>query len=580
MFFVPRPQHTHQPMFATADALYSHPPRYELSRPNLFDDQAYLEAQHTARLRAWQQAEILRERARAVARQRWEYEQQLAIQAAEGQAYCELVARIRAQEALRQQAVARRQALQEEQRRLAAARHAQALKTSAFQQLVCSSFLYYDVPLFTRFAQIYAMLDDKLVEKANEDVKPQSTQEPAQLPEKASTSHPPVEEMLRQRAIAESDPEVLMTLNGLLRSLSSSPAAAPSSPAAPHPEPATVAPSVTLAPAPPSQVVRKPSLEALDRLSSTFAHLTSTFTLPQPDFSRPFSPGRPGSPTTRLPYTPANRPIHEYEAALGALLGQLDAVDAEGDDAVRLRRRELVKNVEAALAALDAAIEAQRKEQGQASEVPSAEEVTAQVNISVEDVQPHDIEVPVQVEAPALSAPAAAAVEAAADAFSQSPPSLDTGSSETPVADQITPASNVQSDQDDFPLAADDAAAGSVDEHHLPDVQALDTSYPGHGTDAAISPSIDPLVDRPADTSASDTTSAPSDATSSIAPPLSSASTAGALETEEETQLDTFLLPRGTPSPVLNPTITEDLDEEAVLLDKVDSEEEWSETDA
>jgi hypothetical protein len=96
MFFVPRPQHTHQPMFATADALYLHPPRYELSRPTLYDDQAYLEAQHTARLRAWQQAEILRQRARAVARQRWEYEQQLAIQAAEEQAYRELVARIRA----------------------------------------------------------------------------------------------------------------------------------------------------------------------------------------------------------------------------------------------------------------------------------------------------------------------------------------------------------------------------------------------------------------------------------------------------------------------------------------------------
>jgi hypothetical protein len=235
-----------------------------------------------------------------------------------------------------------------------------------------------------------------------------------------------------------------------------------------------------------------------------------------------------------------------------------------------------VKSVEAALAELDTAIEAQRREQGQPTEVPSAEEVTAEVNISVEDVQPHDIEVPVQVEAPASSAPAIAV----ADALSQDPHSLDTGNSETSVADQITPASNVESDQDNFPLAADNAAAGSVDEHHLPDVQALDTSSPGPGTDAAISPSIAPLVDRPADTSASETTSAPSDATSSIVPPPSPASTAVALETEEDGQLDASLLPRRTPSPVLRPTVTEDSDEEAVLLDKVDSEEEWSETDA
>jgi hypothetical protein len=155
-----------------------------------------------------------------------------------------------------------------------------------------------------------------------------------------------------------------------------------------HTSPNPVSQSDSLSPArgpspsPPvlAERIQKPSMVALDRILSTFTTLTSSFTLPTLDFSSSpstSSHAHAASPTTHVPFNSTNRPLHAYEAALGQLLNQLDAVESDGDMEVRTRRKELVRQVEQALRELDEAVEAQRQayaDQGQDLELPSAPE--------------------------------------------------------------------------------------------------------------------------------------------------------------------------------------------------------------
>jgi hypothetical protein len=225
-------------------------------------------------------------------------------------------------------------------------------------------------------------------------------------------------DLLMGRAAAENDNEVLVTLNSLLQAIQQSPSPSASTLSTSTPAPKQTPPSPTTAPAPvvahtESPVTEVPvaspatasatstsasssspaptstpapqnapttAFDALDRINSTLLTLTSSFTLPRIDFSSPASSSsdsRPSSPTTRIPYTPANQPVHAHEAALGKLLDELDAVESEGNDEVRLRRKELVRNVEKKLAELDEAVEAQRRE-WRAAAVPVSE-VNAEV---------------------------------------------------------------------------------------------------------------------------------------------------------------------------------------------------------
>ena len=64
------------------------------------------------------------------------------------------------------------------------------------------------------------------------------------------------------------------------------------------------------------------------------------------------------STTGDLTYSAANTPLHAYEHALNELLEQLDGIESECDEAVRGRRREVVKEVERALEEFDEPVRA------------------------------------------------------------------------------------------------------------------------------------------------------------------------------------------------------------------------------
>jgi hypothetical protein len=581
MFLVARPQHSHQPMFAAADTFY---PRYESTYPALYDeDQAYLEAQYIARLRARQRDEAVRQRARAAAlraQQRREYERQLVIRAAEEEAYARHVAHARAREAAIRQAEAYRQAHEEQQRLVAAARRDQALKAVTFQRMVRCYHLFPTMPLLTRPTQIHALLLDALARKTDEDAKLQPA--PAPIAESHSPEpvvQKPIQELLCERASTETDPEVLVTLNRLLQTLSSPPSTSSSTvpaPAATSAETSTPAPPPTPAPAPTATFTRKPSLETLDRLSTTFSHLTSTFTLPAADFSRPSTPGRSSSPTTHLSFTTANRPIHEYEAALSKLLTELDAVDSDGDDTVRMRRRELVKSVEGALAELDAAIAAQRREHDQDLQEPSVNHAVQAV--STTDVR--DMGTSTETAVPTSTIEIVAPIPVHA---SQAPSSLDTALLATAPVDDVNASPDdtihIVADTD----AADVGATSPIVEQDAVDITLtidtvpVDLDTPStDGTDIATAPATSTLSDHVThDTAAEPAPVAPSP----IIAPVSSMDTKTDCDREEHARPD-------TPSHSLRATSSDpkttgtDLGEEAILLDEMNSEDDWSAADA
>jgi hypothetical protein len=184
---------------------------------------------------------------------------------------------------------------------------------------------------------------------------------------------------LRKCAQEEADGDILLTLNNILQALEPVPRSSHNSPlqtssASVESSVPVVSDPITSPDATTSEISHNGSFDALDRISSALANLTSSFTLPTIDFSSPSeTSSRPSSPTTHVPYTATNQPVHAYEAALGKLLIELDAVESDGDDTIRVRRRELVKSIEAALTELDQAVEAQRQRWHSQSGVPASD---------------------------------------------------------------------------------------------------------------------------------------------------------------------------------------------------------------
>ncbi|TBU40531.1 hypothetical protein BD309DRAFT_1082690 [Dichomitus squalens] len=102
---------------------------------------------------------------------------------------------------------------------------------------------------------------------------------------------------------------------------------------------------------------RKLSLAEIKEVEDALRKLETTFEFPaQLDFVSDPLP----SPSA-LGYTTNNAPVHAYEHALNQLLTRLDAVESIGDDEVRGRRREVVKEVERALEAMERRIEESRE---------------------------------------------------------------------------------------------------------------------------------------------------------------------------------------------------------------------------
>jgi len=83
-------------------------------------------------------------------------------------------------------------------------------------------------------------------------------------------------------------------------------------------------------------------LKVIQDIRSALTKLSSGFTFPP---SLEFSDNEPDG----LAYTPTNAPLRVYKHALDNLLAQLDAVETDGDEEVRVVRRAAVKEVERAI---------------------------------------------------------------------------------------------------------------------------------------------------------------------------------------------------------------------------------------
>ncbi|TFY80611.1 hypothetical protein EWM64_g3401 [Hericium alpestre] len=86
-----------------------------------------------------------------------------------------------------------------------------------------------------------------------------------------------------------------------------------------------------------------------------------------------------------LAYTPTNAPVRAYEHALNHLLERLDAVESEGDEEVRRRRKEVVLDVERALAEVDRRLREMRAA-GRAREVEVAVDIDVQAVVETTEV--------------------------------------------------------------------------------------------------------------------------------------------------------------------------------------------------
>ena len=92
----------------------------------------------------------------------------------------------------------------------------------------------------------------------------------------------------------------------------------------------------------PSSKTAASALNVIQDIRSALTRLSSGFTFPP---SLDFSDDEPDG----LAYTPTNAPVRVYEHALDNLLAQLDAVETDGDEEVRVVRRAAVKEVEKAI---------------------------------------------------------------------------------------------------------------------------------------------------------------------------------------------------------------------------------------
>ncbi|KAJ6494721.1 hypothetical protein C8R47DRAFT_1116966 [Mycena vitilis] len=194
-----------------------------------------------------------------------------------------------------------------------------------------------------------------------------------------------VRSALKRRLASESNVEVHATIQSILSNLS----------------PTTTPIASTSAP-----VVSKPAA-AVHKVARAFRTLASDFVFPsQLDFTPSTSNGYTAA---QLPYTPRNAPVRHHEHALNGLLAQLDAIDSEGDAAVRRQRKLVVGLVEKALEDLDKIVEGRWKLQDTRVRAPDA----AVASASNPNTEPAATVAPIpSVEQPSeTQTPSTAAVE-------------------------------------------------------------------------------------------------------------------------------------------------------------------------
>ncbi|KAF8596007.1 hypothetical protein BDV93DRAFT_80133 [Ceratobasidium sp. AG-I] len=120
---------------------------------------------------------------------------------------------------------------------------------------------------------------------------------------------------------------------------------------------------------------------------TTISHILSSLATLQSDFAFPtqldFAPSATSS-SSKLAYTSANAPVHQYEHQLTGLLTQLDAVESYGDEDVRKARKDAVKAIEKELEELDGKkAEAWRRMTGHEEAVGEEVENSALMEIAI-----------------------------------------------------------------------------------------------------------------------------------------------------------------------------------------------------
>lgn len=243
---------------------------------------------------------------------------------------------------------------------------------------------------------------------------------PAESAPQPSTSS--VESALKHRLAAESDSDVLETLQRLLWSLEPTPsqpvdkkgkaretpavpfsfpkakpeekkvhfeAPTPANPSASSHTPSAPAPGPKSTEEPPQSpapaaLERSLSLNTIERIEDSLHTLQSAFVLPSELDLAP-SPasasGHESDSETDLAFTSKNKPVHAYEHALNGLLESLDAVESYGDEEIRGRRKAVVGLVEGALKEVGKRVEESRERERKRNSVVEVEGEKAEESV-------------------------------------------------------------------------------------------------------------------------------------------------------------------------------------------------------
>ena len=149
-------------------------------------------------------------------------------------------------------------------------------------------------------------------------------------------------------------------------------------------------------PSSPSSKANPSPLRVIQDIRSALTKLSSGFTFPT---SLDFSDDEPDG----LAYTPTNAPVRVYEHALDNLLAQLDSVETDGDEEVRVVRRAAVKEVEKAIEEVERRISEAREGAKPGSDVGAAapaeddlaedkDEKAIHADVSVDDDNKREVE--------------------------------------------------------------------------------------------------------------------------------------------------------------------------------------------
>ncbi|KAI0633062.1 hypothetical protein C8Q77DRAFT_1158492 [Trametes polyzona] len=222
--------------------------------------------------------------------------------------------------------------------------------------------------------------------------------------------------------------------------------------------------------------------DALRKLESTFefpAHLD--FVNPVPSDVDAETSDEPGP----LAYTANNTPVHAYEHALNGLLTQLDAVESNGDLAVRGRRKEVVREVERALEAVERRVEESRERERERSRERRRSAAASPVRPAI----PSDVADNVTVRAKDVKADSPVDVTVASAEVGETPQANIASTADTPSSESDSAAA-VSSIQESVIPESDTLSVALMDVPSS-DLHPVDASFASLSTEPVLMTNVD-----------------------------------------------------------------------------------------